>query len=563
MSPRSLDDFRPFSRAEEILIQGLDEGNFDRLSDGSLPEPAEAGRSVRAGLLRFLIVGGPAAPAVHEKGIRISGALVTGMLDLEGCRVPRDIGLVDCRFEGAVVLRSAVIDTMYLDGSVLPALLAARLETRGDVLLRGAIFDGPVQLEGARIGGSLVADGARFAGGTDLAIAAPGIEMRGSVLLRGANVEGGVDLTNARLGGDLEAIGASIRNPRGVAVLAPGLDLRGDISMQRATIAGSVKLDGARCGGDLDLGGGSFTGFEGLALAINRAAVGGAFILRDGAQVGGLLSLNGTTLGVMVDDPASWPAPGDIALNRCLYGAFLGAPADAAIRLDWLARQEPGRWGEDFWPQPYEQLAAVLLDMGHNEDASRVLFEKERLQRQARRARADSRVIRAALWLTDGLLRVTLGYGRKSARVFLWLGVCWIAGAGILELAWFNDAMRPNLPFILRAPEWMLCEVPAGVEVRAASLAEPRLGLAGPGVSQLDCFLSQPEAASFPKFNAWMFAVDALLPAVETGQREFWSPDTRSPLGAFAKGVTYAMTIAGWALGLLAVAGFSGLIRSR
>ncbi len=37
------------------------------------------------------------------------------------------------------------------------------------------------------------------------------------------------------------------------------------------------------------------------------------------------------------------------------------------------------------------RLAAALDDMGHNEDADRVIFEKERLQRRARRLRARSR----------------------------------------------------------------------------------------------------------------------------------------------------------------------------
>jgi hypothetical protein len=70
-------------------------------------------------------------------------------------------------------------------------------------------------------------------------------------------------------------------------------------------------------------------------------------------------------------------------LNRCRYEAFIDGPVDTRGRLEWLSRQTPERWGEDFWPQPYEQLAAVFRDMGHNEDARAVLIAKERLQRQA------------------------------------------------------------------------------------------------------------------------------------------------------------------------------------
>jgi hypothetical protein len=265
----------------------------------------------------------------------------------------------------------------------------------------------------------------------------------------------------------------------------------------------------------------------------------------------------------MMDDPACWPGSGDLALDRCEYGGFLGTPADAATRLRWLARQTPQRWDEDFWPQPYRHLAAVLDDMGHNEDADRVIFEKERLQRRARRQRANTWAARAVLWLRDFLLRITVGYGRRSLLVLVWLVVLWAAGAASLQYAWEAEAMRPNMPFILRTPEWLQCAAGTHATVWLPSMAENRAGLAVPGESQLDCYLRQPEAAAYPAFNPLMFAVDALLPAVDTGQRGFWSPDTRGPVGAMVKGVVYLLTLSGWVLGLLAVAGFSGLVRSR
>jgi hypothetical protein len=109
----------------------------------------------------------------------------------------------------------------------------------------------------------------------------------------------------------------------------------------------------------------------------------------------------------------------------------------------------------------------------------------------------------------------------------------------------------------------VLCGAPTDTRLRLASIDTRRNGLARSGQSQLDCFLQQPEAASFPKFNAWMFSLDALIPGLETGQRAYWSPDTRQPLGAAGKVYEYFQSVAGWALGLLAVAGFSGIVKSR
>ncbi len=88
------------------------------------------------------------------------------------------------------------------------------------------------------------------------------------------------------------------------------------------------------------------------ALQINRAVVQGAFFLRQGAQIHGALDMTGAVIGAIHDEEKCWPGKGDLLLNRCLYGAFIGGPVDAGSRLNWLARQVPQRWGMDFWPQP-------------------------------------------------------------------------------------------------------------------------------------------------------------------------------------------------------------------
>ena len=121
---------------------------------GSLA-PGEATREVRAAFLRFLILGGDARHRPHEKGVRVSGGWISGVLDLEGCRIPRDIGLKDCRFDAVPVLRYAVVDNLFLDGSLLPGLQAERLESRGGVSLKSAEVMGEIRLTGSRLDGSL------------------------------------------------------------------------------------------------------------------------------------------------------------------------------------------------------------------------------------------------------------------------------------------------------------------------------------------------------------------------------------------------------------------------
>ena len=95
------------------------------------------------------------------------------------------------------------------------------------------------------------------------------------------------------------------------------------------------------------------------------------------------------------------------------------------------------------------------------------------------------------------------------------------------------------------------------------SLGVERDGLALAGQTQMACYLQQPEANAFPKFNAPMLSAEAIIPGLGVGQKDIWSPDTRTPIGYFGKWFAYFQTLAGLALGLLAVAGFSGIVKSN
>lgn len=559
-STARLDDFRPLLPAEEGIVAGLQSGTFDRLGDGGLPTEPDPARIVRAPFLRFLILGGEAGCRPHEKGILVRGAWIAGSLDLEACRVFRDIGFNDCRFEAVPILRAAIINRLFLDGSRLPGLQAERLEARGGIYLRGADVEAGINLDQARLGGNLECDGAIIGNRSSYALRGQGLEVR-NVLLRGATLRGCANLSGAVLAADLDATGAGIQAFERMALDADELACRGSVILRNARINGEVRLTSAALEGDLDCSGATVENAGGAAVEVSRGVVAGAFFLRHGARLDGTLALTGASIGTIHDEAACWPKPGELLLNRCRYGAFIDGPVDAESRLAWLARQSPDRWGEDFWPQPYEQLAAVFREMGHGEDASAVLVVKERLQRRARRGRAGNPLWRALLFMADGVLGVTLGYGRRPLLAVAWLVFCWLAGAAVFSHAEGQGAMMPNSAVVLRAPEWTLCGIPRGEErpLVASGLSQ---GQGEPGETQLACFRRQWEASSYPAFSPWMYSLDTLLPVLDMGQRSFWRPNPTKPGGRVAIGYFYFHSLAGWALSLLAVAGFSGLVKS-
>lgn len=561
-SAARLDDFRPLLPAEEDVVAGAPKGDFDRLGDGSRPNSPEPSRLVRAPFLRFLLLGGDDSCRPHEKGIRLSGAWVSGVLDLEACQIARDIGLNNCAFDAAPVLNSAVIERIFLDNSAMPGLHAERIEARGGLYLRGATVDGEARLINATFGGNIECDGASFRSTTGIAINAEGVEAR-TVHLRGVHCLGGIVLAGAEIRSDLDAGGVTILRSGNVALDARGIEVGGSVVLRKGRAEGEVRLTAASIGGDLDCGGIAIVNPGDDGLQMSRATVKGAFFLRDGARIDGVLDMTGASIGSLYDEAASWPAKGNLLLNRCRYDAFVGGPVDAKSRLDWLARQTPERWGEDFWPQPYEQLASVLQEMGHGEDARTVAIAREGLQREARRRRTTNSFVRTALEGTDSILKVTVAYGWQPLLAFLWLGLFWAIGVAVFGFAESRDAFRPASPVILRQPEWTLCGIGKAEQRTLSTSGQPADGLAEPGETQLACFRRQWEAASYPLFSPWMYSLDALLPVLDLEQKSFWSPDQTRPWGAFARYYFYFQSVIGWTLSLLAVAGFSGLVRSR
>ncbi len=463
MSKPKLDDFRPLLEGEETLLAGLSSGESVSIGGYDVPS-ADAGeaRQVRGEFLRYLLLGGckelkACGAHVHQKGVQTEGALITGVLNLQGCRVPCDIALFRCRFAAVPEFHSAEIDSLFLNESILPGLRADGLEAKRVVFFRGAEITGELRLHGAKLGGEF-------------------------------------DCSDATL-----------------------TDLR-----------------------------------------LNRAQVEGAFFLRGKARFTGLLDLRGAQFGEINDDAGCWPAAGDLLLNRCRYGAITGGPVTAAERIKWLSLQDESRWGDDFWPQPWEQCAKVLREMGHREDARLVLIEKEKRQRADRR---KNKGFLAAFWLAiwDFLLAITVRYGHRPLLAFLWLISFWLVGVGVFTMAAQNHALKPNDVRIIRAAEWVAC-APEYERDKALNQPEPRNHT---GSSQLECFLAQDEAASYPKFNALVYSADTLLPVVAMEMQSYWIPDDSDRgVGMWARRFLWLQIMAGWALSLLAVAGFSGLIKS-
>jgi hypothetical protein len=121
--------------AEERVCQA-----FSRREKVDFRRPGDAGaenghqwaaeRTVRAEVLRNLLLSGTAEEG-EITGLLISGARVTGVLDLMYARIEHPIVLRVCHFDHAVILHGAQLRQLNLEWSYLPGLNASRIQVDG------------------------------------------------------------------------------------------------------------------------------------------------------------------------------------------------------------------------------------------------------------------------------------------------------------------------------------------------------------------------------------------------------------------------------------------------
>ena len=359
-------------------------------------------RTIRAEVLRWLCVDRDAIRDIDPKGLSIHGARIDDALDLRMITIPFPLFLVHCAVREPMNLEFAELRVLGIIGSTTQAIHGRGMVVHGDLRLRDG-FDarGGVTLFGATISGDLDCERGQFHHATETALHADGAKIGGTVLLRsGFQAEGEVSLVGATIGGGFSCSGGRFHNAGKIALTASGSRIGGDMFLRQGFQAeGLVHLDGARIQGSSYCNGASFTGAALNGLLGEGMTVGKTFDWRNvTTNAATVLNLSGTQVGELADGEASWPGSEDagsrhLDLDGFVYGAIFDGPTDATTRLRWLARQTPVplflfEWERPapprrpFRPHPYQQLAKVLRESGHESDAKRVLIAKERERRK-------------------------------------------------------------------------------------------------------------------------------------------------------------------------------------
>ena len=441
----------------------------------------------------------------------------------------------EVRFAGAIVSGDFNCGNSHFYNPNGYSIFAKGIVINGDAFFNGDFrAEGQVFLVGATIGGDFSCDGGRFESkiGEKIALCAENIKIGGNAYLTGTTCRGLVLLARCRIDGMLDCEAGSFINSNAVALMAEGADVKGGLFLRKKFLSiGSVDFAASTVENNLECVSAQFLS-SGTNIAVNfgllkcdRSVAFGECRIIGAANLGGAsiegcfifdrmqdptniyLDLRGASMNTLVDNAESWPAPGKLFLDGLVYSRLSAdCRLDAESRINWLHLQPR----DQFLPQPYEQLASVLRQMGHEEAAAQIMVAKgddysDRLHFSLTR-----------LWYL--LIGCFSGYGYLPVRAFYWsLGFIFVGGIV------FNRGYRSRSLLI------------SGVKSKKNG---------------------HPDFDREANFNPFIYSLETFVPLLELDLAKRWEPSSRA-----LRNYLYFHRIAGWVLTTLWIGGFTGIVK--
>ena len=116
--------------------------------------------------------------------------------------------------------------------------------------------------------------------------------------------------------------------------------------------------------------GASFKAEHGMAFSLQHARVETSFYWLDVTVKAGDVDLTDCKVETLKDTPDGWPA--NVRMDGFEYQRLMQGTG-VRERLDWLRKNS----SPEFQPQPFQQLAKVMGDLGHRIDRAKVLVAME------------------------------------------------------------------------------------------------------------------------------------------------------------------------------------------
>ena len=334
------------------------------------------------------------------------------------------------------------------------------------------------------------------------------------------------------------------------------MKVTGSVFLRNITTQATIDLNSATIGGPLACEKATFEVKNGHAFNAQSAKINGGLVWRGVTVTKGTLNFANAHTSVLCDDEGSWPSGWRVDLEGLTYDTIIGGPLDAKSRLAWL--HNVSNWNGTFTPQPYTQLAKILRDMGHDNDARQVLEKRDALLLKSYRknlrklsettknitvSHLATKSLAAAHWLfVDKLMGTLTGYGHQPFRslrfLFLLIGLAAIQS----HMAWTFGGFAPNSAVIQVSDDW-----------KALSHKE----------NAAEEWSAKTQAGrDWETFQAIAYATDLVIPIINIGQTDAWAPSTtRGAAGYHMWWLSWVFAIVGWIVTALGATAITGVIR--
>ncbi|MGW3651188.1 hypothetical protein [Streptomyces sp. NPDC000878] len=262
-------------------------------------EADEEEEAVRADVVAALLLGaGPENAPGDRPALRLTGARITGRLDLRFAEIAVPVVLTDCRFDEAPHLQGARTRELVMTDCGLPGLVADTAQIDARLVLSRCRLTGPLVLTRAQINGDLDLRDTTITAPGGEAISAARATVSGDALCVNLTVDGGFRLSGASIDGEFALDGAALRNPGGHALDAYHVRITEDFTFHPGFSAeGRIILSGATVGAGLGFCGARLSNAGDIALEAIDVTVSRNIDLGRGLTVEGGIKLDGTRIG--------------------------------------------------------------------------------------------------------------------------------------------------------------------------------------------------------------------------------------------------------------------------
>jgi hypothetical protein len=318
-----------FLKTEEQLLINVVKGNTTDFSnhkafltrDKYKPDPDPTlmeVRTIRAALLRWLILDEKAKSNVSTYGIRIQSAFIEGVLNLDSARIPFPLIFQSCYIPDTIDLRDAQTLLLSFNGSHTGPIRASRIIVesslalnegfwaKGEIRLHGAHIKGPFDCRHGMFDNPVKPECASFEE-KKFALMADDMKVDCDMYLTGAKSRGLVSLGGAQIYDDLKCEGAHFINRNEKALVADRMHVGGHVfftvfkgndkhKTRNFNAIGQVSFIQARISGSLFCRSARFFDRGQIVLDAREANIAGG-IWFEGIQTNGLIRLTGSIIG--------------------------------------------------------------------------------------------------------------------------------------------------------------------------------------------------------------------------------------------------------------------------